>query len=306
GFFDFAGATRQSRALLTQYPAPKLEGNGITAQLAIAAPAEVDRTLAIQRFDYAATKDRLMLRAMASLLAQPDFIWSPYPDFISPLHQNTVAVAIGDTHTLRPNLINEARASFSDDDLHWNRAHSEIPTLSTLDGVTLPGSPAFYAYRNKNQSWEFLDNVIWSRGRHQLTAGAGLLVRSSDGFLTAGRDGQYFFTNIAFFAVDRPSFFRAAIDRLSLPNVQQPDSNRSFGYRQFFGFVQDAFKVSTRLTVNYGARYEFFGAPTNDSPVKDALVKLGSGATLAEQLTTASLRTDSQLFGSDKNDWAVR
>src|SRR5262249_12288141 len=154
----------------------------------------------------------------------------------------------GDTHTLRPNLINEARASFSDDDLHWNRAHSEIPTLSTLvDGVTLPGSPAFYGYRNANWSWEFLDNVIWSRGRHQFTAGGGLLVRSSEGFLTAGRDGQYAFTNILFFAIDRPLFFRAAIDRLSLPAAQQQDSDRSFGYWQFFGFAQDAFKVSPRL-----------------------------------------------------------
>src|SRR5262249_17837515 len=160
------------------------------------------------------------------------FIWSPYPDFISPLHENTVAVAASDAHTVRANLINEARASFSRDDLHWNRAHDEIPTLSSADGVTLPGSPAAYAYKNGKRSWELVDNVVWMRSRHQFTFGAGLLFRASDGFLTAAQDGQYFFSNIAFFALDRPFAFRAAVDRVALPAVSQADSNRSFGYQQ--------------------------------------------------------------------------
>ena len=78
----------------------------------------------------------------------------------------------------------------------WNRPHPEIPTLSASDFVPggfgavplyLPGSPAFYAYRNRNKTWEMLDNLLWARGRHVVTAGGGMLLRSSDGFLTAGR-----------------------------------------------------------------------------------------------------------------------
>jgi Carboxypeptidase regulatory-like domain/TonB-dependent Receptor Plug Domain len=305
-FFEFAVPGSLSRQLLNEYPAPVVTGPGLTATASIAPPVEVDRTLAIQRFDYTSQKDKVMLRAMASLEAEPDFIWSPYSAFTSGLHENTWSAAVADTHTFRANLLNEARAAFSDDDLHWNRAHSEIPTLESLDGTALPGSPAFYAYKNRDSSLEMLDNVIWSRGRHQVTAGAGVLQRWSNGFLTAGTDGEYLFNNILSFALDAPSFFEVAVDRTALPQLQIPNTNRSWSYQQYFGFVQDSVKLSSRLNVNFGLRYELFGAPSNTGAVKDDLVALGAGATLAQQLTGATLKPESQIFGTDKNDWAPR
>ena len=39
----------------------------------------------------------------------------------------------------------------------------------------LPGSPAFYAYKNVNKTVEILDNVAWSLGSHRLTMGGGVL-----------------------------------------------------------------------------------------------------------------------------------
>jgi hypothetical protein len=194
--------------------------------------------------------------------------------------------------------------------LHWNRPHSEIPTLASNDGVTLPGSPAFYAYKIRNLSSEFLDNLIWSRGRHQITAGAGVLLRDSSGFLTAGRDGEYTFPGILLFALDRPATLLASTDRPTPLTFHQPDFNRGYGYQQYFGFAQDTYKAASRLTVNYGIRYEAFGAPQNTGATKDQLIQLGPGASLAQQLTTASIKApgsgDQQLFGTDKHDWAIR
>ena len=310
----FTTQTSLARKLLTEFPAPVVtSGNLFTAPLTLAPPVAVNRTLAIERLDYNQPdgKDRVMGRVLLNRVSEPDFIWSPYKDFISALHQNTWALGIGYIHSFRASLTNEARFSYSDDDLHWNRPHPEIPSLVSSDGVALPGSPAFYEYKNVNRSWELLDNVIWSRGRHLITAGAGMLWRSSDGYLTAGRDGEYIFSNIALFAVDLPAFVRASIDRIALPNIQQPDPNRSYGYRQFFLFAQDTYKVASRLTANYGLRYEYYGGPRNTGSVKDALVQLGAGSTLAQQLVGASVvkppgSGDQQLFGSDKTDFAVR
>src|SRR5260370_27605647 len=245
-----------------------------------------------------------MGRFLINRLSQPDFIWSPYKDFISALNQNTWALGLVYIHSFRASLTNEARFSYSDDDPHWNRPHPEIPALVSADGVALPGSPAFYEYKNVNKSWELLDNVIWSRGRHLMTAGAGLLLRSSDGYLTAGRDGEYIFSNIALFASDLPAYFRASIDRTALPNVQQPNPNRSYGYRQFFLFAQDTYKLTSRLTVNYGLRYEYYGGPQNNGPGKDALVQPGSGSSPGQQFVCAALvgpsgSGDSKAFRSD-------
>ena len=328
-------STSLARMLMTQFPAPVTSsGNALTVQETLAPPVSINRTLAIERMDYNRPdgKDHLMGRVLINRLERPDFIWSPYKDFISKLHQDTTAVGLSYVHSFRASLTNEARASYSNDDLNWNRPHPEIPTLVTSDvyltatgdflsGASLPGSPAFYAYKNDNRSWEFLDNVIWTRGSHLITAGAGVLLRTSEGFLTAGRDAEYQFANIVAFAADSPNSFRAAIERTALQttsngfavpsSLQVPDSNRTFRYNQFFLFAQDTYKITPRLTANYGVRYEFYGGPQNTGTTKDALVRLGSGSTPAQQVATSTLTKpsgsgDQELFGSDSGDFAVR
>jgi carboxypeptidase family protein/TonB-dependent receptor-like protein len=320
---DYTAPGSLARQLLTEFPAPAVtSGNLPVAQLTLSPPVTLNRKEAIERLDYntPSQKDRIMARVLINRLARPDFIWSPYKDFVSGLNEYTVEGALSHVHLFRPNLTNEARLSFSDDNLHWNRPHPEIPTLSTQDvyfvdgtaqaGVTLPGSPAFYAYKNANKSWELLDNLIWTRGQHLITVGAGLLLRSSEGYLTAGENGQYMFSNVITFALDSPQYFQAAIDRAALPTLQLPDSNRNYRYDQAFLFAQDTYKVTSRLTANYGLRYEFYGGPQNVGSVKDTLVQLGPGSTLAQQLVGATLNTptsgNQQLFGSDDKDFAVR
>jgi hypothetical protein len=302
----------QARGLLLKFAHPAVLGDDIVGALTLFPPVSVDRTLAIERLDYNTPdgKDRVMGRLLLSRLGRPDFIWTPYKDFVSALHQNTWAPGVSYIHSFSANVTNEARFGYSNDDLHWNRPHPEIPTLSSGDGVTLPGSPAFYAYKNVNTSWELLDNVIWARGRHRITTGAGLLLRASDGFLTAGRDGQYLFDDVISFVRDQPSFLRAAIERATLPAIQQPDYNRTYHYQQYFLFAQDSYKVTSRLTSNYGLRYELYGGASNVGVTKDALVRLGPGNTLAQKLTTSQLTLpnggDERLFGTDKGNWAVR
>ncbi|HMD47683.1 MAG TPA: carboxypeptidase regulatory-like domain-containing protein, partial [Bryobacteraceae bacterium] len=235
-----------ARQLLTEFPAPAAtSGNLPVAPLTLEPPVEINRKEAIERLDYStpSQRDRLMGRALINRLAEPDFIWSPYAGFNSVLNEYTVELGASEVHLFRPNLTNEARFSVSDDNLHWNRPHPEIPTLASPatyfpTSVTLPGSSAFYAYKNANKSWEVLDNLIWSHAQHLVTAGAGVLLRSSNGYLTAGQGGEYIFPSIVSFALgeplgpQQPVYFSAPIDRSALPNLQIPNFNRTYRYTQ--------------------------------------------------------------------------
>lgn len=170
---NFSLPGRDSYALIKQYlppadiTAPKgVPGviPGLTSLFATRVPYEVNRQLAIERVDFvpASGKDRITGRLILVRYELPDFVWTPYPDFISVLNQNTTSEAMTWTRAVTPRLTNEARGSYSFDDLHWNRPHPEVPILISGDGIALPGSPLSYAYKNVNRSGEFLDNVIWA------------------------------------------------------------------------------------------------------------------------------------------------
>jgi len=169
-------------------------------------------------------------------------------------------------------------------------ASSGSPTLVSSDGTTLPGSDAFYSFRNRSRSWEFVENVIWARGRHIFKFGGEALLRRIDGYLTAGRDSYFGFSGFANFARDAPLVFLAAISRQNARPLTTPDYDRQYRYNQSYLFAQDSFKLSSRFVIDYGIRYERFGAPSNTGPVKDTVFDLGAGNTLGQRLTAGRLQ----------------
>lgn len=322
-FLLFSAQTSALYKLLTMFPAPAVaNGGNLLAPLTVEPPVQVDRSLGIERLDYTTPsgRDRIMGRGIFVNMSEPDFIWSPYQGFNTPLIQDTWAIGGSYIHTFSTSLTNEFRLSRSDDDLHFNRPHPEIPTLLALAPsnyanlspvITLPGSGQFYSYKNHSKTTELLDNLIWARDRHLVTAGGGVLFRNLSGYLTAGQDGEYTFNSIFGLLEDQPSNLTVTIERDSPPGQAiQPNYDRQYTYNQYFLFAQDTFRLTPRLTFNYGVRYENYGAPSNVGPYKDALLQLGSGSTLNEQLAGAALVTPSaggeRLFRADNLDIAVR
>jgi hypothetical protein len=317
--------------LLHKFPAPAantpppssvvaigLAANG-TGLFTVAQPVVVDRLIALERSDYTTKsgRDHLMARVAIQRLSEPDFSWSPYAAFIAGEQDNTVGIMGNWTHTWSPRVTSELKLNYSDDDLWWNRPHPEVPTLLAGDlavpssVITLPGSPLFYAYKNRNRTPQGIYSTVWTRNRHILTAGGGVLLRYNNGYLTAGADGEYNFGNNPIHNIEfaTPQALYVTIDRLSATPVQ-PDFNRSYYYPQFYFFAQDSFRVSSRLTLNYGVRYDNFGGPSNTGATKDALLQLGTGGDFNARLTAANLIQPSsgneQIFGADNGDWAGR
>lgn len=308
-----------ARKLLAQYPAPPVSsGQNPSAAVTMSPTSTLNRYLASPRADYLMPGGihRLMGRLAIARVDRPDVGWTPYKDFLSPLTQNTFGLSVAATSSVRPSLTNEARLGWNADDLRFQRPHPEIPTLAA-GNVFLPGSPSFYSLRNHTRYWEFLDNMLWARGRHLFKFGGEFLLRRVGGFLNTGSDGYFGFPTVLDFGADSPAILGLAVSRENLQNSPKPplnltipDFNREYRYNEYFAFAQDTFKATPRLALNYGVRYENYGAPVNTGPVKDGMIQLGSGADFSQRLVSAKLNFphggNQQMYSSDNNDWAAR
>lgn len=314
GLLDITAPDSAARHLLEQYPAPAPAGaRGLTVREQIRRPVTVDRMFGLGRVDFVPRADRyrMMARVAAARDSRPDFIWSPYPDFVSGLRQPAATLALSLSGNVRPTFFQEFRAGFDADDLHWDRAHPEIPTLidTSREGVLLPGSLAFYGFRDRGRAWQLQSQSIWSRPRHIVKFGAGLLIRSLSGYLNAGESGRYTFPTVVDFAADLPQSFSVAVDRTHLPDLRIPDSRREYRYRQVSAYGQDDWRLSSWFTVNLGARYEYLGAPANTGPAGDLLVRLGEGDSMDRRLAGADTAVTSEgqrLYRAGPGDLAFR
>jgi hypothetical protein len=315
GYITALPAGSMAKSLLRTYPAPVVQGPGDSLQVSFHPPVSINRYIGLDRLDYVSPDgtERLMARLAVSNASRPDFIWSPYKDFVSGLNQTNTSLALAAASTIRPELVNEARLGFSWEGLSWARAHPEIPTLLTSDAaqhlVLLPGSPASSSYSDRNRSLEFSDNLQWSSGRHVFKVGGGSLLRGIDTNLNFEGAGQFVFPDLAAFTSGRPSSYEIALNRGSLPNYDTPQFDRSYRYDQYFGFAQYSLKATGRLALNFGIRYEYSGAPVNVGAVKDALVSLGTGNSLAQKLMQAYVAyppSGNENLYSTAHNWAPR
>jgi hypothetical protein len=312
-FLSHTATGSTARTLLEQYASlPIAAADAPLADVVVRPPVAEDRLLATARADYlrGGGSRRFLIRAVTSRDNQRDFAWTPYPDFVTPLVQNTSGGGGAWIWSPNPRLTNEVRAGVTVDEMYFDRPHPEVPVLTSNDGTVLPGSPEPYSYRNHGQNVELVENQLWTLGRHIVKFGGGVLARRISGYVTPGQSGYFSFQSAMEFAQDRPlGFYIARLRQQPSANLT-PDYFRNYRYTQYFGFVQDSFKVSPRLAVNLGFRYENFGAPVNVGGAKDAEVQLGAGNTLGDRITAAQIvypgAGDRQLYHADNHDFAVR
>jgi Carboxypeptidase regulatory-like domain/TonB-dependent Receptor Plug Domain len=185
-----------------------------------------------------------------------------------------------ETHEFTPTLTNEFRFGYNymhATGLHENANNPTAATSLGLGGIPyapnnggLPGfnvsglsgfgSPLFYATNEYENVYQILDNVTKVLGSHTLKAGINIQrLRFSTSQPTQPR-GQYSFNgqytgkqgtaNTGFGVAD---FLTNNFNSASISNVFTSDDVR---YNRA-GYVQDDWKASQKLTLNYGIRYDY-------------------------------------------------
>jgi hypothetical protein len=199
--------------------------------------------------------------------------------------QQTRDLAIVGQHdtAIRSNLFNEARFQFARRGLHYG--FSQFPGGSNvgvnITGFAFFGREPFSTVDRIERRFQMTDNLSWIKGHHTFKTGVDINI-----IQLRSKKTQIFELNFGglfnFGIIDPTPIFAAnpatAPGLAALPpgtvipslNAVQAyglglpasfiqgigTSDHPFGNKAFAGFVQDSWKVNSRLTLNYGVRYD--------------------------------------------------
>ena len=189
------------------------------------------------------------------------------------------------TSALRKTLVNESRMSFtrSTQSAHGDGTPTatalgmtpadrffdhppEMSVLGPLGSFRVFGTPG-NDFATENQYYSWTENVAWVHGSHQTRAGGFLLAQTNwrdDPGTARGR--LYFQTFDDFLLGLSASGNLSPSGRSNIQSVQAsegvgPRGEVQYHYRSYYGalFVQNDYKPSARLTLNFGLRWEYAG-----------------------------------------------
>ena len=147
----------------------------------------------------------------------------------------------------------------------------------TIQGLVTEMAGDFRLPRNDRlNNWQASDMVIWTKGRHLLRFGGQLQYLQFDQNTTSQVGGIVTFNNLELFLTGRPSNVDFAV-----PGKIDPDRR----YRQWLvaGFLQDDLRLTDRISLNLGLRYEAVTIPTEaDGKISNLRNVLDSALTIGD------------------------
>ena len=200
-------------------------------------------------------------------------------------HLTADQAVIGWTRPISSSLVNEFRVGYEHDNSYAKQEPFGMPGGNLVPGVpdnpafaggvtmitftnvnTFIGSPNFLPKFQKTQQWQFTDTLSWTHGKHQFKFGTDVHAPQTDNFQDVpGLRGALNFTNQ--FSCERNSVNQCVSgtgnsyadfllgDPQTAMLSNQFEANQKWYWFDFF--VQDDFKVTPKLTLNLGLRYDF-------------------------------------------------
>jgi outer membrane receptor protein involved in Fe transport len=158
---------------------------------------------------------------------------------------------------LTQQLINEFRFQWARDAEpgEANSAQPEARIGTVVSGTTTTflniGRNNFSPRETTIRRWQVVDNISYYTGRHSFKTGIDFNFDRVLNFFPGFFSGQYTFNNYTAFGTNTPSAYQQAFAGAGTSGATtHPDIN-DYGF-----YLQDDWKVNTKLTLNLGARYD--------------------------------------------------
>ena len=269
-FNQLPGINPISQNILASYPLPN-QGNN-TFVTTLSKPQNGDQ-FGLRLDHYLSEKDTLNFRYSFNQGDVTDPLSTSganVPGFPVGENQRAQNFVAQETHTFSPSLVGVARFSFLRNkflfDEHIN--HTDPATLGftykpSLDAALGPpfiqvagfasvGDPITGPRNTYENTVDLNGSLTWIRGRHELKFGGGYGHDQINVLQGIASNGFFVFVNapltnpFASFEIGQPIFFLQG----------GGDFSRGLRGNNFNVYAQDTFKISSRVTLNYGLRYE--------------------------------------------------
>ncbi len=188
----------------------------------------------------------------------------------------TQLVSISNVTEVTSNQVNEARFGWNryrngffpqdasvfgnpEQSLHLNNGITSpndegLPTIR-FGVVSALGSSPFSNPRNRvDTNWQFFDNYSWTFGKHNLKFGYEFRRTAVDSFNDFSGRGVLVFNELSDFLSGTPASSLLFSSRQQVGNTNRNARQNNEGL-----YVQDSIRLTSRVTINAGLRWDYFG-----------------------------------------------
>jgi Carboxypeptidase regulatory-like domain/TonB dependent receptor len=213
--------------------------------------------------------------------------------FTNPIKGRTPNGQFSFVHTFSPAVLNDFRAGYTQNVSLINTSQGGVPSTSFDDGSVGFGSYSGYPQFFKENIYTYSDMVSITHGNHNMKIGGDVRRNIENSEFNVARP-SYYFNDPFFFAADAPYSVSAGVNPgicappCSQSTIQQlvssnatPNANLESNVRhwrniEFGAYFQDDWKVSKRLTLQLGMRYDLYRRH-NEENNKATTFDLGPG-----------------------------
>jgi len=206
------------------------------------------------------------------------------PDLLN--HARAMNAGITWQHTFSPTVLNQARVAYT-------RHTSNFPGAAAQNEAKIPSIISFFDPWNQSfgnasnlpqffteNRFEYKDDLSITHGKHNFKTGASYSRTRNGSSFESDFNGQFYaygvldvLSDMKFGADADNAYFggpyygswyyaQTTINPTVTPAVR-PDYYRGFRSNEYAAYVQDDWRISPRLTLNLGVRWEYFGPPHN-------------------------------------------